>query len=554
MQKTKKQNIIFHLFAIFLIIVLCFSISPVSLQNDTFYTIKIGELIVQNGIDMQDHFSWHENLPYTYPHWAYDVIIYGIYNMFGMTGIYISTVLLAFILGVSIYVTNYKISKNKIVSLIVSLIVMYLLKDFVAARAQLVTFILFTLTILFIEQLLKTKKKRYFVFLIIIPLLIANLHVAVWPFYFILFIPYIAEFLICLIIKLHPITYVKIAFFMIKEIFVKEEMKREIQNKIDYLYLETQNKEIESEEKKYKIIIERNNTLKWLSIVIIIAVFTGLCTPLKDTPYTYLLKTMQGNTTQNINEHLPLTLIENKEILAAFTAFLAILILTDTKIKLRDFFMLSGLMLLSFMSRRQTSMFVIIASPIFSNLISSYVSKHDIKIYKILEKLFISYFGKILIITVILLCSVILLKPKLNEKFIDDTTYPVQATNYIAQNLLLDKFKLYNEYNYGSYLIYRGIPVFIDSRADLYAPEFNKLKNEDGDYESRDIFSDFLNISSIATYYENKFEEYGITHILTEKNSKLNLLISKDENYERLYKDDYFVIYKRLSYANKEGE
>lgn len=33
--------------------------------------------------------------------------------------------------------------------------------------------------------------------------------------------------------------------------------------------------------------------------------------------------------------------------------------------------------------------------------------------------------------------------------------------------------KLFNEYNYGSYLLYKGVPVFIDSRADLYAPEFN---------------------------------------------------------------------------------
>ena len=49
------------------------------LQNDTFYTIKIGELILNNGIDMMDHFSIHSNLAYTYPHWLYDVFIYLIY-------------------------------------------------------------------------------------------------------------------------------------------------------------------------------------------------------------------------------------------------------------------------------------------------------------------------------------------------------------------------------------------------------------------------------------------------------------------------------------------
>ena len=41
--------------------------TPIVFQNDTFYTIKIGELIFNKGIDMQDHFTIH-NLPYTYPH------------------------------------------------------------------------------------------------------------------------------------------------------------------------------------------------------------------------------------------------------------------------------------------------------------------------------------------------------------------------------------------------------------------------------------------------------------------------------------------------------
>ena len=153
-----------------------------------------------------------------------------------------------------------------------------------------------------------------------------------------------------------------------------------------------------------------------------------------------------------------------------------------------------------------------------------------------------------------MLCCIYFLKPKMNDKFIDESAYPIQATNYIIENLQLDNIRLYNEYNYGSYLIYRGVPVFIDSRADLYAPEFNRVKNEEGKYIERDIFSDFLNISSIATYYENKFEEYEITHVLTGTNSKLNLLISRDSNYELLYRDDYFVIYKRLSYINVEGE
>ena len=89
--------------------------------------------------------------------------------------------------------------------------------------------------------------------------------------------------------------------------------------------------------------------------------------------------------------------------------------------------------------------------------------------------------------------------------------------------------------------------MFIDSRADLYTPEFNGTKNEDGEYEGRDIFSDYINISNISTYYENKFDKYDITHVLIKDNTKLNMFLSRDkEHYKELYSDDNFVLYERI--------
>ena len=82
MGKINKYNIRFNIIAILLIAIFCFAVSPVTLQNDTFYTIKIGEHIIHNGIDMHDPFSFH-NLEYTYPHWLYDVGIYLIYSIGG---------------------------------------------------------------------------------------------------------------------------------------------------------------------------------------------------------------------------------------------------------------------------------------------------------------------------------------------------------------------------------------------------------------------------------------------------------------------------------------
>lgn len=551
MIKIKKKEWYFHVFAIFLILVLGFAVTPVIFQNDTFYTIKIGELIWKNGIDMKDHFSWHSNLPYTYPHWAYDLIIYGIYNIFGFAGIYISTVILAAILGITIYITNCKLSKNKTVSLIISLLVIYLLRDYITARAQLVTYILFVLTHLFIEQFVETKKKKYLVFLLIVPIIIANMHVAVWPFYFVLFMPCIAEYLIYHIRKIDLFTWIKIQLREIQIIFTKQsntEKIAKIGEKIQILKqkkLETELKIKNRRDNPYKIQIENNKGVKWLIGLAVIAILTGFCTPLKEVPYTYLLKTMQGSTVKNISEHLPLILIDNKELLVTFSIFLAILILLNSKIKLRDFCMVGGLVLLSFMSRRHAALFIIISSPILAKLIVNVATTYKSQIFSFIEKFFNKICGKMVVISVILLCNVLLLKPKLKHNFIDKDTYPIEAANFIIQNLDLAEIRLYNEYNFGSYLIFRDIPVFIDSRADLYAPEFNGKKNETGKFVGRDIFMDFINISQELVHYEDGFSRYGITHVLINRYSKINLYIREDKNYEILYQDNNFVLYKR---------
>ena len=100
----------------------------------------------------------------------------------------------------------------------------------------------------------------------------------------------------------------------------------------------------------------------------IICALMGLLTPIGDTPYTYLYKTMQGNTTQNINEHLPMTLANDTNTMCMLIIFLAILIFTKAKIKLSDLFMVAGLCYLMLSTKRQVSMFALIGSVVSNRL------------------------------------------------------------------------------------------------------------------------------------------------------------------------------------------
>ncbi len=556
----KKTKIKFNVLAIFVIVLFCFALTPKTLQNDTYYTIAIGKHIMENGIDMQDPFSWHEDLPYTYPHWLYDVGTYLVFEageaigIGGFTAIYIATVILAITLGLVVYYAMNKICKNQLVSFFITLGVMYLLKSFICARAQLVTYILFVLTILFIEQFIETKKKRYIVYLIIIPIIIANVHCAVWPFYFILYLPYIAEYIIAMLTGSN--LYYKIAIKSNKRKVKKLTLKNKDQEKIDAITqkIETLQKESEEFEAKqrrrreqpYKIILKKEKCVKYLILVMIICIFTGLLTPLGDTPYTYLPKTMQGNTMENISEHLPLTLIDDIKTMVVIVLFLLILIFTDTKIKLRDLFMIAGLVLMAFMSRRQISMFVLIGGFVFAKLLVALIDKYDKGGAEQAVNAITTIWGKIITILLAILVAFTLYRGKINNPIVSTSSYPVKACDYILENIDVENMRIFNEYNYGSYLLYRGIPVFIDSRADLYTPEFNRTKNEEGEYEGRDIFTDYINTTNIARYYENTFKEYDITHVLVRKNTKLNMLLSRDkEHYKELYSDDNFIFYER---------
>lgn len=548
MDKSTKTK--FNILAIICIIIFSFSLAPKTLQNDTYYTISIGQHIMENGLDRVDPFSWHD-LKYTYPHWLYDVSIYLIYSIGGMQGIYISTVVLSCLLGVLLYITSAKVNKKPLFSFVITIGVMFLLSDYIAARAQLVTFNLFVLEIYLVESFLETKKKRYVVGLMLDACLIANMHAAVFYFFFILLMPYIAEYLI---VVLRDTFFVhKLSIFELKSRIKRLSKKNGKEEKIEKLQKKLAQEEEKFEKFKanmqrrkdnpYRVKLVKRDAAKWLIIVAILCFAMGLLTPLGDEPYTHIFKLMHGNTTQNISEHQPLVLKNHEGAITTIIMLTILLVFTDTKISLKDLFMIGGLLVLTFITRRQFSMLVIIGGISFTKLLCDFTEKYDKNGIEDFTKLTVTWKGYLVAIFLVVLCAATLYSKKMNDEYINSSSYPVEAADYILSeadkgNLNFNTMKLFNDYNYGSYLLYRGIPVFIDSRADLYSPEFN---------EGVKIFSDYLDISGISTWYETKFKDYGITHVITYKNSKLKMLLEKDENYKELYKDDHFIFYERIA-------
>lgn len=495
-EQNQKKFIIW-----FLIFISIFSLGLVkkTFQNDTFYTIKIGELIFNNGIDMLDHFSFHPDLAYTYPHWLYDCFIYLMYYLGGYPAIYLSTIILFIVLIFLIFKTNHKLTNNASISALSTFIGTLALGGFATARAQLATYIIFILEILFIESFLQNGKKKYLFYLLFLSLIICNIHVAVWPFYFIVYLPFLAEYLVAIICN---------------------KIKLKNNNKLINFF-------------KNKILLDKNSRIKTLFLIMLLSLITGLFTPIGDTPYTYLIKTMLGNSQSYINEHQMMTWLDSP-----FTIIIVgemIFLTFISKVKLRDLFLVSGLALMSIVSVRHLSLLALLGTVCFCRTFYMFFETYQLPSDTTIIPFILKKKVKITSYILVIIFAICTLSLQNQNTFINSELYPTKATKYIKENLDLQTIRLYNDYNFGSYLILEDIPVFIDSRADLYTKQFSGL--------NYDIFDDYY---YMANHYQQKFAEYQITHaLLSKENNEMNNRLQKDNNYHSIYEDEYFILYER---------
>lgn len=566
-QKTKLK---FNLIIILMITLFAIATIPKTLQEDTYYMIKVGEYISANGMQVIQEriepFSWLDGMKYTYPHWLLDIIFYLIYNIYDFLGIYIFVLIIGILTYMLIYYTNIKVGKNNIISAIITVISIYLMQGFITARAQIITYICCILTVLFIERFIETTKKRYLIGLFLVPILLANCHAALFPIYFVIYLPYIGEYLISYftkqeiynkriqikekIIAIHKKKIEKnkenknAKVFNIEKIAIKIEKNeaklKKKEQKLEELQTKLQTIKKEEKTKQRKVIIKREENMKWLVIIFIICIFTGLLTPLKDIPYTYMIKSIKGNTMNFISEHQAVDLIHAIPTLVIMLITVALLFSNKIKIRLQDIFMLFGMTILALISYKQFPIFLICTMTIINKLSMQVIpEKIKEKVTKLIDKL-LSIKGMIYISLITVAITLWQYKKIAVQNYVDSSEYPVQATKWLKDNYKIDKtkMKLFNDFNYGSYLLFNNIPVFIDGRADAYDPVFNGREE--------DSFLDYMQTSSLQVWYEDTFEKYEITHIITKTNSNFNIFLQRNIRYNKLYDDGTFIIYERL--------
>ena len=191
MKKNNNKKLI--IFLSIVISIFCIGIVIKPFQNDTFFNISIGKHLLENGIDMQEHFTWaQKDLYYSHSHWLFDIIIYLIYSVFNFTGIYITTILFTILTALILFWCLSKRGNSPVISFFVTIFCIYITQNAFAARSQMVSFLFFILEIYCIEQFIETNKRIYPTIVLISGIIVANVHAATWPLMLILMLPYFA--------------------------------------------------------------------------------------------------------------------------------------------------------------------------------------------------------------------------------------------------------------------------------------------------------------------------------------------------------------------------
>ena len=495
--KTQVRKVVI----ILSICIFIFSIFLVSkeMQNDTFFTIRIGNDVFENGMSRVDNLTIHDNIQFIHLRWAFDAIIAILYNLFSFKGIYIFTAIYTGIIGVSFFNVMLKRKINIVIAFIFTIFAMIAASGGFAARAQLISYLLFIIEIYLIEKVIEKKNINDIILLTLLPILIANFHASVLPMYFVLFMPYVAEGIIYQILRK-----------------IKKDKSEDSSYSLGKLEIKSQ-------------------PLKNLFSIMAAGFILGLCSPAFIDGYTYMFKCIGGASSKIINELHNITIQGSYLVWIMFFVFILLLIFKDTKLRMKDFFLILGLGLMAFLAGRNKIFFYFIGTFSMANFIQS-----SELIMKAVNIAYLRLYKNNLIIIIVCLatavCSFTFYIVRQKEVYVSNTSYPIKATEYIKENIDIESMRLYNHLNFGSYLELNHIPAFIDSRTEIYCIEFNPNA----------LLVEWNIAESGRDDYDYLFEKYNITHVLLYNSELINIYIKKDKKYEQIYTDGSFTLYKRL--------
>lgn len=493
-KKTNNKKFDFNIpilckknFFLFYLLPFVFLISaPWFIDNDSWFLFNHGRYILEQGFPTIEPFTIHKNLSFIIQQWGFAVILWSIKEFFGFNALFWMTIIFLIILIFVVHKLCMLISDNNykiaipVTSLICSLLVF---NGFITTRPQIVTYILITLFLYFLERYFKTGNKKNLFVLPLISIIQINMHASMWPFLFIYSLPFIAE-----------------AF--IEKIILKKD-------------------------NKYKI--------KTLLLFIIICVFIAIINPYKLDALTYFFKSFNKNATVYITEMKQPSIFTKhgiSNLLCLIISFSAMLYygIKNQTIKLRYIFLFLGSYILALMTSKSIAYLIIFALYPLAFYLKDFLKSNPqdepiLKTKKEKEPIY----NKIIRYSVF---TVIIISISISFNInLDDPEYMVEEKTFelfIEKNKdRIDEIKMYCDYSSGNYLQYLGIKTYIDTRAEV----FYKLNNK-----KEEIFDEYIALQSNQLDIENFLKKYNFTHLyIVDSDYLFNTIIKEYYNGQRKF-------------------
>ncbi len=201
---------------------------------------------------------------------------------------------------------------------------------------------------------------------------------------------------------------------------------------------------------------------------------------------------------------------------------MAILVLERRSSDLTELLTFWGFASIGLFSGRHIPLFAVLAPPIISRVITW----DSARIKSITTRIALIVNWTLLLVAMVVV-SWQFMSVVVQDRQLEAAQYPQAALAYIrAQSW--ETWRVFNTYNWGGYLIWEGLPVFIDGRADVYGDAF---------------MLEYLTTYHLTSDWRQPLEKYKVDYVLIENRTPLATLLLEAPEWDQVYQDDVAVIF-----------
>lgn len=495
--KAKHPARVMWIMAFFVLLIPLRNILMDVVDNDAWFIMSTGREILQNGFPYINPFTMIPDMGIIVQQWIPDVLTYLMFSNFGSLGLMVMVSSLYFI---TVFLM-FKVGRMWVSKENGAVIVAYIgllgvvLSTFISIRPTVYTMIFLLLEVLALEKYKRTNDIRWLVLLPVVSLCEVNFHASMWP-----------------------LTLGVAVLYMIP-----------IVQGVKGLQLTPY---------RYRIAP--------IAVALLTMVAVGFINPYGINGMLYMALSYGSATYGGIITELEPTKMITAQGLACLALFALLVWYVATRIKSKEGVDVTAVLFavvtfaLAVMHIRNTWFFLVATLPVVSILIGSkkfsnfILFKDDPFKAAVWSLAFVFAFLAFIVGTVVS-------QPQKNIEEVDDDCIPVVAIAYLDQAHpdaeSRSELKIYNSFNSGGYLEWRGYKTFMDPRPELY----NARINHQGDF-----FNEYVDLISANEATVKSFvEKYDFDYLIADTDSNLEGYLSSARNYELVESGNGYNLYKR---------